>query len=266
MKYLFITLFFISQVANGQSFLKRWHRNYKTKKTENWNTENVEKQKALALSFKNLQQQSFSKNQFSGVGLTAYSQSNISRKTNFHGYETSISGFLVSAANSTSNTISGNSTVGYYYLYKLSEKIALGAQINFLVDFRINGNYDNNTISGETALTFNPKISYQESFRFLKRTLGIEYALSTTAVGFGLWTPTYTSNFTRTGIGFLSPQNFQQFNSRFIVKLPAGKRFPSISPFIGYGWNGYALKVNDSQKAINGIHSIYILANINKLK
>jgi hypothetical protein len=262
-----LLLLLVSQLSFGQSNIRNFLKDQKNKKENRWASEHVYRTSAIALTSQSFQQQVFSQNQFSGLGLAYFSSNLIDRPKNQRGFENylGITPFLKSS-NSTSTTYAVNAMVGYFYLKKINENVAVGGQINALIGGRLNGNYDNNSVSTEAVIELAPKLRYEKQFRLLKKDLTLDYTLSASILGFGFWTPTYTANFTQNGVGFLSPANYNHFNSKVLLKLPAGKRFTNFSPTIGYGWNAYVLKANSEQKIINATHSIYLIAHIQKLK
>ena len=239
----------------------------KAKKENRWATEHVYRTSALALSTQTFQQQVFSQNQFSGLGLAYFNSKLVDRPKKQTGFENfiGVTPFLKSAK-STSTSYAVNAMFGYFNLKKINDNLAIGGQISALIGGRFNPNYDNNAISTEAIIELAPKMRYVKSFRFLNRTFEVNYTLSAALLGLGLWTPTYTSNFTLLGNGVLSPVNYHHFNSQIMLKLPAGKRFINFNPTIGYGWNAYILKANADQKIINANHTIYLIANFKQLK
>jgi hypothetical protein len=263
----FFLLLLISQLSFGQSNIRFFLKDRRNKKENRWATEHLYRTSAIALTSQSFQQQVFSQNQFSGLGLTYFSSNLIDRPKNQKGFENfiGVTPFLKSA-NSTSTSYAANAMIGYFYLKKINKNIAIGGQINALIGGRLNGNYDNNSVSTEAVVELAPKLRYEKQFRFLKKNLTLDYTLSASVFGVGFWTPTYTANFTQNDVGFLSPTNYNHFNSKVLLKLPAGKRFVNFNPTIGYGWNAYVLKANSEQKIINAIHSIYLIAHIQKLK
>ncbi|WP_394990050.1 hypothetical protein [Emticicia sp.] len=262
-----LLLLVVSQLSFGQSKISNFMNERRNKKENRWANEHVYRTSALALTSQSFQQQVFSQNQFSGLGLAYFSSNLVDRPKIQKGFENyiGITPFL-KAAQSTSTSYSVNAMFGYFYLKKMNESLAIGGQLNALIGGRLNGNYDNNSVSAEAIIELAPKLHYARTFRFLKKNLELNYTLSASVLGFGFWTPTYTANFTQNGIGLLSPKNYNHFNSRIMLKLPDGKRFINFSPTIGYGWNAYVLQANSEQKIINATHSIYLIAHIQKLK
>lgn len=267
MKRILTLMLLISQLSFGQSRIRNFILERNNKKESRWATEHVYRISALNLSVQNFQQQVFSQNQYSGLGLAHYSSTLVDRPKIQKGFENfiGITPFLKSVK-STSNTYSANATIGYFYLKKLNNNLALGGQINALIGGRFNGNYDNNSVSAEAVLEIAPKLRYEKPFSIFRKNFALTYTLSASVLGFGFWTPTYTANFTQNGIGLLSPINYNHFNSQIFLKMPAGKRFENISPILGYGWNAYVLKANSEQNIINATHSIFLIAHIQKLK
>lgn len=269
MKKIFVFFLFLSQISFAQNGFRSFMLKQKTKKENRWATENVFKTSVFSLNLQTIQQQVFSQNQFSGIGIGYFSSQLVDRPKIQKGHESyiGINPFLRSI-NSTSSTLQGDLMLGYFYLKKLNEKLSIGGQLNHLLSGRFNGNYDNNSISAETVVEIAPKLHYTKPIRFLRKDFQIDYNLSASILGFGFWTPSYTSNFTliSKGVGVLLPTNYNHFNSRLMLKLPAGKRFSNFSPIIGYGWNTYILKANSSQNIINATHSIYFIGHIQKLK
>lgn len=257
----------ISQLSFGQSRIRNFILERNNKKETRWATEHVYRIAALNLSVQNFQQQVFSQNQYSGLGLAYFSSTLVDRPKIQKGFENfiGVTPFLKSAQ-SNSNTYAANAMFGYFYLKKLNQNIALGGQINALFGGRLNGNYDNNSVSTEAVIEIAPKVRYEKPFHFFGKNFALTYTLSASVLGFGFWTPTYTANFTQNGVGLLSPTNYNHFNSQVFLKMPAGKRFVNFSPILGYGWNAYILKANSEQKIINATHSIFLIAHIQKLK
>jgi hypothetical protein len=262
-----LLLLFISQMSLGQSQIRSFLSERKHKKENRWANEHVYRTSAFTLTSQHFQQQVFSQNQFSGLGIAYFRSSLVDRSKIQKGFENYIglTPFLKSAQ-SISTSYAADAMFGYYYLKKINENVAFGGQINALIGGRLNGNYDNNSVSTEAVIELAPKMRYAKTFRFLKKNLELNYTLSASILGLGLWTPTYTSNFTLIGKGILSPVNYNHFNSKVLLKFPAGKRFVNFYPTIGYGWNAYILKANSEQKIINASHSIYLIAHIQKLK
>ena len=262
-----LLLLFLSQICFGQSRIRSFLNDRKDKKEKRWATEHVYRTSAIALTSQNFQQQVFSQNQFSGIGIGLFNSSLIDRPKNQRGFENSLSLIpALKSVNSLSSSYSVTAVVGYYFLKKINQNLAVGGAANALIGGRFNGNYDNNAISTEAVIELAPKMRFAKDFRFLKKDLSLNYSLSAAVVGLGLWTPTYTSNFTRIGRGVVLPNKYNHFDSRLMLQLPARKRFTNIRPTIGYGWNAYILKANADQKIINATHSIYLIANFKQRK
>ena len=266
-RYILFFAFFIPFTSFGQFGLKQFRIKHKQKVQNRWEIEKVYRTRSVGFTYQSQQQQVFSQNQYSGFGVNLYFDKLVDRPKSQSGIETygSFNPFL-SSTNSGSNTMSADAIFGIYHLRKLNPAFSVGGQFNSMIGARLNSNYDNNSVQTEVALELAPKIRFEKDFRLLKKNYGINYTLSATIVGFGAWTPTYTSNFTLLGFGVLSPLNYNHFNSKVFLKLPAKKRFATIHPTIGYGWNAYFLKVNNEQRSINALHSIFLIANIQKLK
>lgn len=257
----------ISQLSFGQSRLRNFLNERKDKKRQRWSTEHVYSTSGIALASQNFQQQVFSQNQFSGIGIGLFSSSLVDRPKNQRGFENSLSLIpSLKSDNSLSSSYSATATVGYYFLKKINVNLAIGGAVNALIAGRFNGNYDNNAISTEAVVELAPKMRYAKDFRFLKKDLSINYTLSASVMGGGLWTPTYTSNFTDIGRGMLLPNKYNHFDSRLMLQLPARKRFTNVRPTIGYSWNTYILHANADQKIINATHTIYLIANFKQRK
>lgn len=267
MKKILLLIMFLSQISFGQSRIRSFLTEQKNKKESRWASEHVYRISAFNLSVQNFQQQVFSQNQYSGLGLAYFGSTLVDRPKTQKGFENfiGVTPFLKSAK-STSNTYSANAMIGYFYLKKLNNNFALGGQINALIGGRLNGNYDNNSVSAEAVIEIAPKLRYEKLFQLFGKNYALTYTLSASVLGFGFWTPTYTANFTQNGVGLLSPTNYNHFNSQIMLKMPAGKRFVNFSPVLGYGWNAYILKANAEQKIINATHSIFLIAHIQKLK
>ncbi|MFY7912077.1 MAG: hypothetical protein ACOVO2_21110 [Emticicia sp.] len=262
-----LLLLFISQLSFGQSKIRTFLNERKEKKRQRWATEHVYRTSGLALASQNFQQQVFSQNQFSGIGIGFFSNSLIDRPKNQRGFENSLNLIpSLQSANSLSSSYSATATVGYYFLKKINQNLAVGVAANALIGGRFNGSYDNNAISTEAVIELAPKMRYAKDFKFLKKDYSFNYTLSAAVVGLGLWTPTYTSNFTNIGRGVVLPNKYNHFDSRLMLQLPARKRFTNIRPTIGYGWNAYILNANAEDKIINATHSIYLIANFKQRK
>ena len=258
----------LCQVSFGQSRLRSFMSERKTKRENRWASEHVYKTSALSLTYQTVQQQVFSENQFGGLGFSFFNDNLTDRPKIQRGIEQTIAAnFLLKAPKSESNTNAIDIQIGFYKLKKLKNpNLSIGGQLNFILGARVNTNYDNNSVSGEAIIEFAPKLRYRKEVSFLSIPLGIDYSLTASALGIALWTPTFTSNFTLIGKGFLPPTNYNHFNSRLLVSLPSGKRFPNKQLTFGYGWNAYILKANSEQKIINATHTIYLIANLHKIK
>jgi hypothetical protein len=258
----------VSQLSFGQSRIRTFMLNQKNKRENSWAAEHVYSTSALSLTYQTVQQQVFSQNQFSGVGLSFFHDKLVDRTKIQRGTEQTIaaSTFLKSPLSET-NTNAIDVQVGFYWLKKLKNPaLSVGGQLNFVLGTRLNPNYDNNSVSGEAIIELAPKLKYRKEFSFLSMPLGIDYSFSASLLGAALYTPTFTSNFTLIGMRLAAPNSYNHFNSRLLVSLPAGKRFPNKKMTLGYGWNMYILKANNEQNIINATHTIYLIANLHKFK
>jgi hypothetical protein len=269
-KVLFLLVCFVCMctVGFGQSKIRSFFDNRQSKRESRWASEHVYKLSALSLTSQTLQQQVFSQNQFSGLGISSFYDRLIDRPTVQKGLEQTFAGTMfLKSPNSESKTNSADVNIGVYYLRKLKNpSFALGGQLNFILGARLNSNYDNNSVSGEAIIELAPKMRYIKDVYFLRKSLRVDYSLSASLAGVALWTPTFTSNFTLIGKGLVAPNKYNHINSRLFINLPAGKRFTNLRATVGYGWNMYILKANTDQNIINATHTIYLIAKLNKLK
>ena len=215
----------------------------------------------------NLQQQSFSQNQFRGIGLAVFGSKVVDRAKYEKGVERYFSALpFYKSVNGTANSYSGNMSLARHYLRKMNKNFAIGAQVSFNLSARFGPEYDNNTFASEVFLSLSPKIRYVREFRLLKKNYAIDYSLSASLASIGFWTPTFTSNFTNNKFGGFLPNSYNAINSRLLLRFPNKKRITSISPLLGYGWNLQALYPSKYPSVINGTHTIYLIANLHKIK
>ncbi|MCP9761858.1 hypothetical protein EGI31_02745 [Lacihabitans soyangensis] len=232
-----------------------------------WNHESIYKYSALGGVQQNLQQQSFSQNQFRGLGLAVFGSKVVDRTKYEMGVERYLSALpFYKSENGSANSYSGNMSLARHYLRKVNKNFAIGAQVSFNVSARFGPEYDNNSISSEVFLSLNPKIKYVREFRLLRKSYAIDYSLSASLASVGFWTPTFTSNFTNNKFDGFLPNSYNAVNSRLLLRFPNKKRITSISPMLGYGWNLQALTPSKYPSVINGTHTIYLIANLHKIK
>jgi hypothetical protein len=251
----------------SQHFLKDIKKEINAWRQKEWNSESIYKYNALGGVQQNLQQQSFSQNQFRGLGLAVFGSKVVDR-TN---YEIGVERYLgalpfYKSANGTANSYSGNISLARHYLRKVNKNFAIGAQVSFNVSARFGPEYDNNSIASEVFLSLNPKMKYVREFRLFRRNYAIDYSLSAALASVGFWTPTFTSNFTNNKFDGFLPNAYNAINSRLLLRFPNKKRITSISPMLGYGWNLQALTPSEYPSVINGTHTIYLIANLHKIK
>lgn len=263
----FILFFLLCQCCFGQHVIKDLFKDYKKWKHKQWSNEQIFKYSGLGLVQQNLQQQSFSQNQFTGFGLAAFGSKVIDRPT----YELGVERYLgllplFQSENGTANSYSINTVLARHYLRKMNKNFSLGAQLVFSFSGRLGSEYDNNTFATEIFTSLKPKINYKKEVRFFKKTYGIDYSLSAAVGSIGFWTPTYTSNFTNNKLGIFLPNSFNAIDSRVFLRFPNRKRIPNISPIIGYGWSLQAITPSKYPNVTNATHTIYIIANLHKIK
>ena len=262
-----LLFFLLSQASFGQHLVKDLIKDYKTWKQKQWSTEQIFKYNGFGIVQQNLQQQSFSQNQFTGYGFAALGNKVIDRPK----YELGVERYLglmpfFQSENGTANSYSINTVLARHYLRKVNNKISLGAQVAFSFSGRFGPEYDNNSFATEVFTSLRPKIRYKTDFRFLKRSYGLDYSLSAAVGSIGFWTPTFTSNFTNNKIGIFLPNSYNAIDSRVFLRFPHKKRIQSISPLLGYGWNLQTLTPSKYPNVTNGTHTIYIIANLHKIK
>lgn len=253
--------------CSAQHILQDLKSDLKTWRQKEWNTEHILKYNALGIVQQNLQQQSFSQNQFSGFGLAIFGSKVVDRAK----YETGVERYLgalpfYKSVNGTANSYSGNLSLARHYMWKVKKNFLVGAQVSFNVSARFGPEYDNNTLASELFLSLGPKMKYNHDFRIFKKNYSLDYSLAASLASLGFWTPTYTSNFTNNRFGGFLPNTYNAINSRILLKFPNKKRITSIRPMIGYGWNLQALTPTKYPSVINGTHSIYLIANLHKIK
>lgn len=266
MKKLLILLFLATN-CYSQQFLKDIKKELDNWRQKEWNSESIYKYHSLGLVQQNVQQQSFSQNQFRGFGLAVFGSKVVDRTKYEMGVERYFSALpFYKSVNGTANSYSGNMSLARHYLRKMNKNFSIGAQVSFNVSARVGPEYDNNTFASEVFLSLNPKIKYVKEFRLLKRTYAIDYSLSASLASGGFWTPTFTSNFTNNKFGGFLPNSYNTINSRLLWRFPNKRRITSISPLLGYGWNLQALTPSKYPNVINGTHTIYLIANLHKIK
>ena len=260
-------LLFLSTNCFSQHFLNDIKKEIDAWRQKEWNSENIYKYQGLGLVQQNLQQQSFSQNQFRGIGLAVFGSKVVDRTKYEMGVERYFSALpYYKSANGTANSYSGNMTLARHYLRKINKNFAIGAQVAFNFSARFGPEYDNNSIASEVFLSLNPKIKYVREFRLLRKNYAIDYSLSASLASLGFWTPTFTSNFTNNKFDGFLPNSYNAINSRLLLRFPNKKRIASISPLLGYGWNLQALTPSKYPSVINVTHTIYLIANIHKIK
>jgi len=260
-------LLFLSTNCFSQHFLNDIKKEIDAWRQKEWNSENIYKYQGLGLVQQNLQQQSFSQNQFRGIGLAVFGSKVVDRTKYEMGVERYFSALpYYKSANGTANSYSGNMTLARHYLRKVNKNFAIGAQVAFNFSARFGPEYDNNSIASEVFLSLNPKIKYVREFRLLRKNYAIDYSLSASLASLGFWTPTFTSNFTNNKFDGFLPNSYNAINSRLLLRFPNKKRIASISPLLGYGWNLQALTPSKYPSVINVTHTIYLIANIHKIK
>ena len=266
MKKLLILLFLATH-CYSQHFLKDIKKEMDIWRQKEWNSESIYKYNGLGLAQQNLQQQSFSQNQFRGFGLAIFGSKVVDRTKYERGVERYFSALpFYKSANGTANSYSGNMSLARHYLRKVSKNFAIGAQMSLNVSARFGPEYDNNSIASEVFLSLNPKMKYVREFRLFRRNYAIDYSLSASMASVGFWTPTFTSNFTNNKFDGFLPNAYNAINSRLLLRFPNKKRITSISPLLGYGWNLQALTPSKYPGVINGTHTIYLIANLHKIK
>jgi hypothetical protein len=258
-----LLMLFVCHLSYGQNIVKDIVHDFKNWQQKRWDTEHITILDAKGLFVQNIQQQSFSQNQFSAIGISLFRAKNIDRPNIERGREQSVSfSPFLKSKDGDAKSMSVNSNFAGYYLLKFGGKWSAGMQANTALNVRFNQKYSNNLVASEVFLSLSPRMHYFKNFKLLKKEIGLDYTVSTALFNLGYNTPSFTANFTNDNFGLFLPNFYNNFDSRLLIKFPASRRIKIQNPILGYRYNLQTITPANGQKVINGSHSIYLIASI----
>lgn len=262
-KLLLLLLFLPLSQSFGQNFLKDYIHKKREQKQDRYANEQIWKSNLIGLSQQNSQNLVFSPLLYAGFGVSQLSTRTNLYKNRINTFRSEISANALAAANAKSVFFGINAAVFYGKLKKINDNLAVGGEAGFLLYSRINPDFQNNALQLESILNFSPKVIYQTK---ITRKIDAEFQLSVPVVGLSMLTPKYAFSFDGIETKLNAFHNSFMPRTSILLTLPPNKRFKNNRYQIGYQWQMLRINRGNQNTLTTGIHSLYFIGNISKIK
>lgn len=261
--FLTVVILLITMQSFGQNFIKNYFHRKQEKRTERYENEQIWRSNALGLSQQNTQNLVFSPLIYSGLGVSAQSVQQNHYRNRINYIEVNLSANVLQPTHQKTTLLSATTSLSYGKLKKQTEKFYWGGEASIFLATRFGGEFQNNAIQAESGIFLSPKIVYKTP---ITKKLTAEVQFSMPVVGYSMATPTYAYSFDNIDIKLNSLHNsFMPRIGTFVMFKPQ-KRFKNKQLRVGYQWQMMRVDRGNENTLTNGIHSVYIIGNLAKIK